>query len=200
MRYPRHRLLIFLFVLAWLAASPARATSVVAPSFPELVNEAETIVRGQVTAVRCAWADSPQGRVIKTYVTFAVEKRLKGTAPDELVLQFLGGEVDGQGMAVQGMPQFTAGKREILFIAGNGVRFCPLVGMMHGRYRVLTDATTARDYIARDDGVPLASEADVQLPQGGTTAANRGKLAATALTPAAFEQKISAEISRRAQP
>ena len=194
------RFLIFVWLVLALAGTRlAWATSVIAPSFAELVDEAQTIVRGKVIAVRCAWADSPQGRLIKTYVTFAVEKRLKGSAPDELVLQFLGGEVDGEGMTVQGMPRFTVGQAEILFVAGNGVRFCPLVGMMHGRYRVMTDATSARDYMARDDGVPLEHESDVQLPQG-TAAASRPKRRAAALTPAAFEERITAEVAHRALP
>ena len=36
------------------------ATSVVAPSFPELVAEAESIVRARVVGLRAAWIDSPQ--------------------------------------------------------------------------------------------------------------------------------------------
>jgi len=187
-------------VLAAISLGAARATSVIAPSFPELVQESQLIVRGTVTSVRCAWVDTTQGRAIKTFVTFAVQKCLKGDAPAELVLQFLGGEIDGQGMRVEGMPRFAAGQAEILFIADNGVQFCPLVGLMHGRYRVLTEATTARAYIARDDGVPLESADEVQLPQGAGTAANRTKRAAAALTPEAFEQKIAAEVGRHASP
>lgn len=180
----------------WIAT--AHATSVVAPSFPELVGEAQLIVRGQVKSVRAAWVDTPQGRVIKTFVTFAVEKRLKGDAAPELVLQFLGGEIAGEGMRVEGMPQFVEGQREILFVSDNGVKFCPLVAMMHGRYRILTDPQSRHDYVARNDGMPVQTVQDVQLPQGGRVSAARSATLATALTPDAFEQKISAEISRRA--
>ena len=158
------------------------------------------IVRGQVTSVRCAWVDTPQGRAIKTFVTVAVQKRLKGEAPAELVLQFLGGEIDGRGMRVEGMPRFVEGQSEILFIADNGVQFCPLVGMMHGRYRVVKAAQTAREYVARDDGVPLVNESEVQLPQDAGTPAARSVIASVALTPESFEQKIAAEVGRRAAP
>jgi hypothetical protein len=136
--------------------------------------------------------------VIKTYVTFAVLKRLKGTAPEELTLQFLGGEIDGQSMTVSGMPQFRVGQTEIIFVAGNGVRFCPLIGMMHGRYHVQTEAGASREFVARDDGVPLESENDVQLPQGAGSPGNRFKHAANALSPESFEQKISEEVRRHA--
>jgi hypothetical protein len=138
--------------------------------------------------------------VIKTFVTFTVEKRLKGEPAAEIVLQFLGGEIAGESMQVQGMPQFTEGEREILFIAGNGVRFCPLVALMHGRYRVLVDSQTAREYVARDNRVPLRSESDVQLPPIASVVTARLASPLTALTPEAFEEKISAEISHRALP
>ena len=58
-------------------------------------------------------------------------------AAASLTLAFLGGDLEGQSMRVEGMPRFTEGQREILFISGNGTRFCPPVAMMHGRYHVL---------------------------------------------------------------
>jgi hypothetical protein len=197
---PRFRSRSFLPLLLVLLALPlsTRATSVVAPSFSELVAEAQVIVRAKVREVRCAWVDSPQGRVIKTYVTLDVLKRLKGEATDELTLQFLGGEIDGESMRVSGMPRFVVGRTEVVFVSGNGRRFCPLVAMMHGRYRVQTDATSRREYVARDDGVPLESEHDVQLPQGGNGVANRLKSVSAAITPEVFEQKIAAEVTSHA--
>ena len=197
---PRFRVLAAALLLL-LGSRFAGATTVVAPSFPELVAEADTIVRAKVVEIRVAWAETPQGRIIKTFVTFAVEKQIKGRgAAASLTLAFLGGDLEGQSMRVEGMPRFTEGQREILFISGNGTRFCPLVAMMHGRYHVLTDPATARDYIARNDGVPLVSEHDVQLPQPGNVLERRTKTVAAALSPAAFESRITSEIARRAQP
>lgn len=186
------------FSLAALAfVSALRATSVVPPSFPELVKESEVIVRAKVKTVRCAWVQSPQGRVIKTYVTFEVLRRLKGEASAEVTLQFLGGELDGEAMHVAGMPQFIVGQTDIVFVSGNGVRFCPLVGMMHGRYRVQTDEAAKRDYVTRDDGVPLESEDDVQLKQDQGGVMSRFKHVVNALSPETFEQKIADEVTRR---
>ncbi len=184
---------------AVLLASPtARATSVTPPTFAELVAEAQLIVRARIDAVRAAWVDTPQGRVIKTYVTATTLKPLKGSVPTTLTLQLLGGELDGHGLRVAGMPQFQPGQEEYLFVNGNGARFCPLVGMMHGRYRVLTDAATAREYVARDDRLPLVSEHDVQLPQPATGPVLRLRTPASALTPLAFEQRIALEVTRHA--
>ncbi len=180
------------------AASIAHATSIVPPKFTELVAEAQVIVRAKVTQVACVWVDTPQGRVIKTNVTLTVGRTIKGNASKEMTLQFLGGEIDDQVMRIAGMPQFTVGQTDIVFITGNGVRFCPLVGMMHGRYRVKKDAGTQREFIARDDGVPLEDVSEVQLQQNLNSVVTRSKSAAEALTPEAFELKIKEEASRRA--
>ncbi len=186
-------------LLALVAADFAHATTVTAPTFEELVSEADVIVRARVAAVATRWADSPQGRVIMTDVTFSVLKNLKGRAEAQLTLSFLGGELDGQGMRVAGMPRFAPGDVEIVFVAGNRAQFCPLVAMMHGRYRVLTDASNAREYMARNDGVPLESESEVQLPQNQTGIPARMKQVAAALSPEDFEARIAAAVSRQLQ-
>ncbi len=188
--------------MIWLAVvylgftHSGHATSVVAPSFPELVAESQFVVRAKVVAVRPSWVDTPQGRVIMTYVTVDVLKCLKGAASNKLTMQLLGGEIDGQGMRVAGMPQFTVGSSEILFVCDNGTAFCPLVGMMHGRYRVLHDATANCNYIARDDGSLLASVDDVQLPPG-LRMVNRLRVG-SGLTLESFEGEISKEVARHA--
>ena len=193
----RLALLPLFSLLVFTPGAALRATTVIAPTFNELVAESEVIARVEVTAVRPTWVESPQGRVIKTFVTFRVVRALKGTPAAELTLPFLGGELDGETMRVSGMPRFTIGQKDIVFLSDTrGVQFSPLVGLMHGRYRVQTDAATSRDYIARDDGAPLESEADVQLPQAANSPANRLKSVSRALSPADFESRISAEVNR----
>lgn len=196
------RLLAFTALITLALLSSLHATSVVAPTFQELVAESSIIARVEVTAIRPAWVETSQGRVIKTFVTFRILRLVKGTspAPSELTLPFLGGELDGQGMRVEGMPRFTVGQTDILFVSdATGAHFSPLVGLMHGRYRVLTDPATARAYLARNDGTPLESENDVQLPQSASSPANRFKSIARALSPEAFEARISTESARTAK-
>ncbi len=195
-----------LFVAALGLLMPAlRATSVVPPTFPELVNEADAIYRGRVTAVearRVARADG-QGQVIKTFVTFAIDKVLKGPAQREVVLQFLGGTIGDESLVVSGMPKFAPGTEEFVFVQKNGVQFCPLVAVMHGRYKVLHDEAAARDIVARDDGAPLTDVAEVALPLNHLPAEVRAATAARALSPAAFESSINSEVQRptlRARP
>ncbi len=181
-----------------LAAPRAHALSVVAPTFPELVAEAESIVRGEVTAISCAYVDTPGGeRPIKTFVTFRVERTLKGAVPpaDTVTLIFLGGTVGADSLEISGMPKFKIGDREIVFVARNGKTFCPLIAAGHGRYRVLRDAATRRDYVARENRTPLESTDDVALPLEAPLAAARLKSVSRALSPDAFEASVLSAVA-----
>jgi hypothetical protein len=192
-----------LLLTALLAvASVGRATTVVPPSFQDLVAKADAIYRGRVTAVearKVARTDAA-GEVIMTFVTVAVERVLKGAEKSEVVLELIGGEVDGEKLAIAGMPKFKVGQREIVFVQRNGVQFCPLVAMMHGRYRVARDEAAGREFITRDNGVPLTNVSDVELPMhevpAQIRAASAATAAATALTPAAFEASIISQVQR----
>ncbi len=182
------------FLLLALAAG-VRATTVEPPSFPELVAEADAIYRGHVVAVQARRVEGAGGAsVIKTFVTFAVEKTLKGAAQSEVVLQFLGGTVGDDTLEVDGVPQFSAGQREILFVQKNGTQFCPLVRVAHGRYRVETEAATGRDYVARENHAPLADTSEVQLPLSAAPVASLRPTPAQGLSPAAFEASIASEV------
>lgn len=190
---------LFLTVLAILLPA-AHATTVVPPSFPELVGRADAIYRGHVTAVESRKVDRPDGAgtVIKTFVTFAVDKVLKGAAQNEVTLEFLGGKVDGESLSVSGMPKFAVGMQDYVFVEGNGRQFCPLVAVMHGRYKIMKDAGDAHEFIARDNGTPLADVSQVELPMSQlpaqVAAATVSSARAAALTPAAFESSIRSEV------
>ena len=191
----------FLLLCALALLAPAlRATTVVPPSFPELVSAAEAIYRGRVTAVESRHVPRADGagQVIKTFVTVSVDKVLKGAQRSEVVLEFLGGRVGDESLRVTGMPTFRVGEQEFVFVQKNGLQFCPLVAVMHGRYRVLRDAAEAREFVARDNRVPLTDVAEVGLPMAElpaqVQAATAASTAARALTPAAFEAQIASEV------
>ena len=195
--------LLFLLLFAGLASGPAaRATSVIPPSFPELVEEAEAIYRGRVSHVEARRVEQSEGvSVIKTFVTVAVERVLKGPDRSEVTLEFLGGTVGDETLTVTGMPVFAVGDREFVFVQKNGIQMCPLVALMHGRYRVRRDDAGARDYVARDNGTPLTDTAEVELPMvalpGQLRTARAAVTPADALSPAAFETSVMDEVKRR---
>ncbi|HUR56413.1 MAG TPA: hypothetical protein VM029_01800 [Opitutaceae bacterium] len=175
----------------------ASAMSVVPPTFPELVAEAQTIVRGTVTQVRSEEFDTPQGRGIRTLVTLQVERTLKGAPDATLTLTVFGGTVGRRTLGIAGMPQFAVGERQFLFVADNGRVFCPLIGIGHGRYHVRTEAATGREYVARDNGLPLASTEEVVMPLAANPIVARLKTPATALAPADFESRIAATVAQQ---
>jgi len=189
-------LVLFFFGLALVAPSTVRATTVIPPTFAELVAESDTIVRGTVTAIRTEEFDSPQGRGVHTFVTFAVERTLKGTAASTVTLRLLGGTVGKRTLRILGLPSFQVGQREVVFVARNGEVMCPLIGAGHGRYHVVTDPATQREYVTRDNLVPLSSTDEIPLPLEATAAAARVKSSADALTLSAFETQIVDALGR----
>ena len=67
----------------------------------------------------------------------------------------LGGTVDGQTMEVSDAPKFKKGDRDFLFVEHNGQQFIPLVGIMHGRFRVEREQN-GHEIVATNGGEPLA--------------------------------------------
>lgn len=180
------------------ATTALRAMSVIAPTFDELVGSAELVVRGVVTDVHCVTVDTSQGPAIKTLVTLRVERALKGTPSGDVTLWFLGGTVGRRTLTVIGMPTFKVGAREIVFAAHNGRALCPLVAAGYGRYHVRHDAAANRDYVTRDNNVPLVSTGQVVQALDQTT----GRLPSPAdgMTVEAFEARIAAVVSGLQRP
>jgi hypothetical protein len=58
-------------------------------------------------------------------------------------------------MQVSDAPKFKVGDRDILFVENNGTQFIPLVGIMHGRFRVKKD-DTGRDAVFTNEGSPVS--------------------------------------------
>lgn len=184
-----------------LTAAPAVATTVVPPTFPELVAQAQSIVRAEVIGVHSEREAYGSGSVIFTYVRFNVIKVLKGTAEATIELRLLGGTVGDETMEVDGMPSFVVGERSLLFVENNGTQWCPLVAIMHGRYRLQRRATDGAEVVFRDNGVPLSDPAEVQLPMAQGAAANLLAQGRTGqgMTVTGFESRITEELARANQ-
>ena len=105
-------------------------------------------------------------------------------------------------MEVSGVPSFAPGERALLFVERNGTQFCPLVGVMHGRYRIAQRASDGVEVVFRDNGTPLGSRLDVAQPMHRGAAADvtaQGAAAAPAALPLAqFEAEIAAEVANAA--
>lgn len=175
----------------------ARATTVIPPNFDELVSEAELIFQGTCTDIKSEWIGEGAEHRIVTYVTFKVEDALKGVPGDSYTMRMLGGTVDGTTMEVSDAPKFKIGDRDILFVQHNGQQFIPLVGIMHGRYRVQTDQATGREMLLTNHGEAVS---DVkQLGKDEHSAAAATTTTTNALTPADFKAAIKAKLASQPQ-
>jgi hypothetical protein len=168
------------------------ATSVIPPSFDELVEKAELIFEGKVTRVEAKWLGEGKKRRIKTDFTFEVLETLKGTAPATYTLQVLGGTVGEVTMEVDGAPRFRVGDRTLLFVTNNGTQFVPLVGIMHGHYEFKKDAATQQEIVVKHDGSTLHDLDGIgkdELAQGGRLK-KLSQQGTAPMTPAMFKEKI----------
>ena len=137
-------------------------TSIIPPTFDEMVSKADVIFLGAVVDQRSEWEPHPEGgRSIITHVTFDVERVLKGHVGLRTQLTFLGGTMGDLAMKVADMPEFTIGERNVLFVSPDQNAASPLVGFAYGRFRVTRDPVTGGDQIRTHDGRSLASTTDV---------------------------------------
>jgi len=134
---------------------PVWATTVLEKDFTDLVQEADTILVGTVTAIE---ADQMHETPV-TLVTFSALDILKGDPhQDALTVQVLGGPAsDGMRFQIAGVPEFTLGDRMVVFIVGNETQAVPFVGMWQGVYRVLYDTQQEAEVIATHDGQPITA-------------------------------------------
>src|SRR3954462_6484359 len=137
--FVRLRAAVALLCLAFFCgARPALATTYAPVTFDEMVAQADMIFVGAVVDVRPYTQETRDGVIVRTRVTFRVDDPVFGTASLVEVLDFLGGEADGQGLRVDGMPQFAVGDRPVVF-AHRAQSISPIVGFNQGLMRVSRD-------------------------------------------------------------
>jgi hypothetical protein len=191
---------LLLAVCASLALGTASATTVIPPTFDELVGQAELIFQGTVTDVRSEWVGEGAERRIVSYVTFNVDEPLKGNAGSSYTIRMLGGTVGDRTMEVTDSPKFKVGDRDILFVENNGRQFIPLVGIMHGRYRVQQDKGTGDEVLLTNQGDALADVKQLGKDDGHGHHAAAASAAATAgIRPAEFKALIRAKLANSQQ-
>jgi hypothetical protein len=146
-----------------LAHSPADPSSV--GDLKKLSAASSLVFHGKVKAVTYRNARLKGGGVLPySFVTFAVGDKLKGEAPSEITLRFMGG-ANGRGgfTMISGVPAFSVGDEDLLFVSGNGEQGCPLVQCEFGRYRVMDGNV----YEAHGAAVKIAASGKVATSGAG---------------------------------
>jgi hypothetical protein len=188
---PHPRTATLALAVALLLPCRAPATTVEPPEFKELIGEADYIVRGVVKSLSSEWRETADGRrYISTQVEITVSDVIKGAPPEKVVLQMLGGRVDGEEFTVEGAPKFLVGEEDIFFVHGNGRMISPFVAIMHGVYPILHNFRTGQDHVLRSNGMPLYSEQDVSLPMTRLSAAKVLNPSAQPITADTFIRQV----------
>lgn len=178
----------FLVTLASLLAGIASvtATTVVAPTFEQLVDQAQEIFQGTVTEVKSQWIGEGDQRHIVSYITFQVKDSLKGAPGKTFTMRAFGGTVDGESMFIGDGPRFQVGDEDIVFVENNGSQVVPLVGLMHGRFHVRKDES-GKALVTTNEDRPLRNVA--RLGREDATAGTEA-----VMSPEAFKAAIQTRL------
>jgi len=183
----------YLLPLALIAISFTyiTATTVIPPTFEQLVQQAELIFQGTVTDVRSVWEGEGAQRHINTYVTFQIGENMKGNAGSSYTIRILGGTVGDETMEVTDTPKFKMGDRDILFVEHNNDQFVPLVGINNGRFHVQRDGQTGRDIVVNGEGEPVRDVTKFGREEESVSAAE-------AISPDQFKSAIQKQLTDQA--
>ena len=140
------------------APPPERLTLV------DMAGRADLVFQGVVEDIQFILSEptgAEQRRVPFTFVTYRVDTTMRGQGVNDgdlVTLRFLGGyhAENGTVMAPSNAPRIDLGDKDILFVQGNTVRHCPLVGDSLGRLRIIGDQVysemgRAVQLVGRDD-------------------------------------------------
>ena len=152
-------------LLAFSALVPARAAFDQVPTFDELVTEAGSIVLTEVLETKSGWRQLGDRRAIVTDVRLRVERSLKGRNDGVVTVSLLGGFVGDVNQRVAGMPHFLVGDNDVLFLSAQRTLVSPIVGMSHGRFRVVMGHGGAGRYVTNAALQPILSVNSYARPE-----------------------------------
>ena len=182
-------------ILLGVAFTRVSATTVIPPTFEQLVGQAEFIFQGTVTNTQSVWTGEGAQRHIETYVTFQVEDNVKGQAGTSYTIQMLGGTVGDETFEVTDTPKFKVGDRDILFVEHNNDQFVPLVGISYGRFRVQRDEQTGKDVLLTNEGEAVRDVTQFGRNQEAATVANSSQ----GISPDQFKTAIHQQLGDSAR-
>ena len=156
-------LLSSILVAAIIPNNTLRASSVLPPTFADLVQQSQTILVGDVQLLRSRWVGEGDERHIATFVTLKIVTLLKGESQGDYELQVFGGTVGDTTMEVADSPRFRVGERMLLFIRNNAKQVIPLVGAEYGLYRI-TSNSSGEETVNKSTGETLSTVHDIDPP------------------------------------
>lgn len=137
-------LCLLILVLLVVAAAPSSATTIKKISTVELLSAPELIIQGRVLE---HWSEPGRnGETIVTKVAIQVTDLIKGELDSELlVLEFLGGTLNGLTMKVEGSNLPAVGEEGFYFIESTNRNYVnPIYGWRQGHFIISPDDNSVR--------------------------------------------------------
>jgi hypothetical protein len=175
----------------------AGASTVKTLDFRQMAQSADVIAEATVQSVTPYWFSPGGSRAIRTRVTFAVSRVIKGTVGSTLSLDFLGGRVGAANLKVEGMPKFVPAEHYILFSAApDQALVCPILGFDQGAMRVVHDNQDSLDRVFRYWGQPVSETENFRSRLPATPETTSGQYLRTADTKERFLQRVQQALTQ----
>jgi len=183
--------------LGGVAAPGAQASMATAAPFEEKVDNAVAIVVGRCVKSESRW--DPSGRWILTYSTFKVSNTIKGAPAQEVTVVVPGGTVGSIHQSSVGLPAFSEGSENLLFIrntkAGPTVLYFD-----QGAYEVTTNARGEKVVVpVASDAVHIDAQRGVAVPAEAPRTLNEFKADVDRAVRTAGERRQKMEMVRARQ-
>lgn len=136
-------------------SNPILATVLEKKSFEDLALEAEMITISRVVKVESH--PTRDNQYAYTYVEVGDLELLKGNySQPTITLRMDGGPLgDGTALIIPGIPSFQPGEKVVLFVKGNGLSICPLVGWEQGLLRVVEEKRSGQETLRTSRGLRI---------------------------------------------
>lgn len=148
-----------LFAAIICFAATLMATTIVPMSLEKLTVSSTDVVEARAIDARSAW--DADGKIIYTYTRFAVQRTLKGTAPNVITVKQMGGHADGYTQKVSGVRHWQPGEEAVLFLQPSTMNDGTLIvtGLVQGNFRMMREPSGE---VTVSNGVPDVSALEQQ--------------------------------------
>src|SRR5437016_690436 len=148
-------------LIALIMPAQVPATTFILASTGDLLKASDTVILGQVRAIRSV----EDGGTFRTHVDVGVAEVAKGPTRSDITIVEPGGSVGGRQRWIHGVPTFFIGERVLLFLHRNAAGEFETTFLSMGKFRIVS-STSGTAFAVRD-----LSDARIFAAAGGRLAA-----------------------------
>ncbi len=128
------------------ASIQADATTLSSLTENQMTDASDLVVRGSINEV---WTERDDLGRIWTRVQIEVDRTLKGTAVDSVLVSQMGGVYANDYQPMHGAPRFDVGEEGYFFLEHLEAGYTGVVGWWQGKYTVRVDPDTGQEMLVR---------------------------------------------------